>query len=70
MAHQRHKKEVEQAEHDAESCEICLKAERHLKKASAARDKYRKDSELDNFYSVDMQKVIILPKLTRKESFF
>ena len=39
----------------------------HIDKASEARKLYREDIIRPNCYSVDMQKVLIIPKLTTKE---
>ena len=35
-----------------------------------AREEYRKDMDSPHCYSVDMQKILLLPKLTTKEHFF
>ena len=65
-----HKSQLEGTEHNENECELCQRSEIHLKKASEAREHYRKDMKENNCFCVDMQKVIILPKLTTKESFF
>ena len=64
-----------QPEH-AEPCQVCEDGNRHLAKAKQARDAYRKDREENknalntSVFTADMQKVILLPKLTLKEHFF
>ena len=66
---ERHKHEIPQ-DHVTETCEICEKSLKHLQKAKSARQKYREDMQQPNAYAMDMQKVILIPKLTTKESFF
>ena len=51
-------------------CKQCQDAFKHKQKASKAREKYQEDMAQSGSYSVDMQKVIILPKLTTKEHIF
>ena len=70
LNYENHKKESKNSDHDANSCETCVKSESHLAKASIARELYREDMKQANCCCVDMQKVIILPKLTSKEHFF
>ena len=59
-----------------EPCEVCEEGNRHLLKAQQAREAYRKDKEENqnptdtSVFTADMQKVILLPKLTLKEHFF
>ena len=57
-------------DHDENMCEICRQQEIHLNKVKVARDLYTSDMQNDHVYSVDMQKVIIIPKLTTKEHVF
>ena len=63
-----HKKDA-LPKHDFEDCETCTASEKHLQSTKIARQKY-KDMEKPNSYAVDMQKVMLIPKLTTKESFF
>lgn len=49
------------------NCEDCQKWQVHIKKAESAREEYRKDadkiiSDDEHIYSVDLQKVIMLPR--------
>ena len=55
--------------HDSQDCETCTASEKHLQSAKIARHKYKEDMEKPNSYAVDMQKVMLIPKLTTKESF-
>ena len=57
--------------HDANECEKCILAKSHLETAKKPRHEYQKELQ-DNVsaYAVDMQKVIILPKLSTKENCF
>ena len=57
--------------HDANECQKFILAKSHLETAKKPRHEYQKELP-DNVsaYAVDMQKVIILPKLSTKESFF
>ena len=70
LRYERHKAQVSESEHSPEECSICSEAKIHIDKASEARKLYREDIIRPNCYSVDMQKVLIIPKLTTKESFF
>lgn len=67
-----HKKEA--GDHSRETCNICCSAQQHLDRAIAAREEYQKTvvdkSEKEQIFAVDMQKVILLPKMTIKEHFF
>lgn len=57
--------------HAEELCETCVTAKRHIERARKAREEYQKPVEDDvSTYAVDMQRVILLPKLSTKESFF
>ena len=71
---QNYKRHNELDNHDSEQCELCKKATLHLKKAEEARTEYRKDKEEEDptasTFAADMQKVILLPKMTLKEHFF
>ena len=70
-----HKKDAPD-DHDADSCTECLNGKKHLDRAGKARAEYRKDSCCFDYdpnvgiYAADMQKVILLPKMTLKEHFF
>ena len=51
-----------------QGCEVCLSYEQHKIKAIETRSAYKEDSSLTNdnenaYYSVDLQKVIMLPRL-------
>ena len=58
------------ADHQFTECTICQDAELHAQKTRKARESYQRDMELDNGFSVDMQKVMLVPKLTSKEHVF
>lgn len=56
-------------------CDICKKYDLHKTRYTVARKQYNEDSNKKwtndfEIYSVDMQKVLILPKMTIKNSFF
>ncbi|CAH1966618.1 unnamed protein product, partial [Acanthoscelides obtectus] len=60
---------------DASSCKICCQFENHKKSYTEARQHYENDSNQEvmqdeKVYAVDMQKVLLLPKMSTKESFF
>ncbi|CAH1977423.1 unnamed protein product, partial [Acanthoscelides obtectus] len=60
---------------DASSCKICCQFENHKKSYMEARQHYENDSNQEvmqdeKIYAVDMQKVLLLPKMSTKESFF
>lgn len=60
-------------EHDGESCDVCVTAKRHLERARQSRQEYGKPQPPDSdehTFAVDMQKVILLPKMKIKEHFF
>jgi len=58
-------------DHSEESCEICVAARLHLERARVSRQEYGKPHQADtSVFAVDMQKVILLPKMTIKEHFF
>ena len=65
-----HVKSVSSSSHDQETCETCSTSLKHLEKAKSAREHYRNDMERSNVYSADMQKILLLPKLTTKEHIF
>ena len=75
LSYQQHCKDV-LTEHNADSCDICVNAKSHLDRAQKARVEYDKEINLDKenspkkVYSADMQKIILLPKLTTKQHFF
>ena len=58
------------AGHDAETCSTCNDSAVHAEKTRKAREAYQKDMESENCFSVDMQKVMLIPKLTSKEHIF
>lgn len=67
--------ESEQVEAEKSSCEICQKYEIHKTRYTVARQKYNEDSTKKwtsdfEIFSVDMQKILILPKMTIKKSVF
>ena len=63
-------------EHVRENCDECEKYDRHINSAKAARMAYKADAQHENIaedtavFTADMQKVILLPKMTTKEHFF
>ena len=57
-------------EHDAENCVMCIEATKHLERARKARHEYQKLADIGKTYAADMQKIILLPKLTVKQHFF
>ena len=62
------------SEHDCEDCKLCVTGRQHLKRAKTARDAYRETVdklEPDELaFTADMQKVLLLPKMTTKNHFF
>ena len=55
---------------NSENCDICTSGSIHIRNAQLAKEEYDAvDSDVSQ-YSVDMQKVILLPKLTTKQHFF
>ena len=58
------------SDHNPEECITCKTAVLHKAKAAIARKNYQNDMKEPGTYAVDMQKVIILPKLTTKEHIF
>ena len=70
-----HCKDPDEA-HDVDACEQCKVGRDHEEKAKAARTHYCEDrdgaadAENTSIFTVDMQKVILLPKMTIKEHFF
>ena len=70
LSYQKHEKDIDSSQHDSTNCELCCQFQAHITKATNARKKYRKDIKLPNVFCVDMQQVIIIPKLTTKEAFF
>lgn len=57
-------------EHDGDSCVMCVEAKKHLERARKARHEYQKPADIGKAYAADMQKIILLPKLTVKQHFF
>ena len=72
LAYELHVKESgENADHDADTCEECIDGHEHKIAYTKARIEYQKEIPNGfNVYAVDMQRVILLPKLSTKESFF
>lgn len=63
------------AEHNMETCMECKALELHKQRYTDARKYYQEDKEQQSdsnvmIYSVDMQKVLILPKMSIKNSYF
>ena len=60
--------------HDVDACEQCKVGQDHKKKADEARTHYcegrDKDADNTSIFTVDTQKIILLPKMTLKEPFF
>lgn len=60
--------------HDCFNCEICKNYDKHVNRYTVARIKYQQDR--DNMpanqyiYTVDMQKILILPKMNIKNAYF
>jgi len=75
LSYKQHSKEF-LTEHDGDSCEICVYAKAHLDRARKARVEYDNEMVIDKennskkVFAADMQKIILLPKLTTKEHFF
>ena len=70
LSHKMHQTEVDE-NHDPASCDSCRNANEHIQLANRARTEYNKPTEEGvASFSVDMQKIILLPKLTTKEHFF
>lgn len=67
---------IENTETDTPTgCEACMQYKKHRERYRIAREEYTKDSKQEfhentDIYAVDMQKVIIIPKMTIKNSFF
>lgn len=57
-----------------ELCELCIKWKKHIDKAKASRQEYRRDRQLQtdsgktNIYSADLQKIIMLPRMEEFKS--
>lgn len=74
--HQQEFRESENNSHDVDNCSSCQKYKIHKEKYDAARIAYKEDSENENWgsdtkvYAVDMQKILIIPKMTIKNSCF
>ena len=61
-------KKSETDEQESSDCETCLRHEEHLVRAKLSRDLYREDKEKNvgpenHYFSMDMEKVIMLPHL-------
>jgi len=70
LSHNMHVKEQPEG-HDETSCDQCLAGRNHLERARKSRHEYQKElPDGVSVYAVDMQRVILLPKLSTKESFF
>ena len=60
---------------ESDSCSVCVNAKQHLHEAKEARKAYIDDNQRTwpddtKVYAVDMQKVLMLPKMSIKEHFF
>ena len=60
----------EKLENHLDDCELCLQSRQHLERAVKARHEYQNIDSEYTAYAVDMQKVILLPKLSIKEHYF
>ena len=60
--------------HNAETCTDCKESRKHRVRYVKARKAYQDDANLDNrnhsLFTADLQKVILLPKMTTKEHLF
>ena len=60
--------------HDVDACKQCKVGQDHTKKAEEAGTHYSEDRDKDadntSIFTVDMQKIIFLRKMTPKEHFF
>lgn len=61
--------------HDSQTCKICEAHKKHKVLYTETRQAYEQDklfhwTEKDNIFTVDMQKVFILPKMSQKDAFF
>ncbi|CAH2000887.1 unnamed protein product [Acanthoscelides obtectus] len=61
--------------HNPAACETCIKHNVHKTHYTSTRRAYKEDKDRDwqrgiEIYTVDLQKVLLLPKMTTKESFF
>ena len=62
---------VQNDDHDVDTCGECTDGSDHKVAYTKARIEYQKELPNDfHVYAVDMQRVILLPKLSTKESFF
>ena len=60
--------EAEDTDNDEQTCETCKEHENHLEKAKTSREVYRKDASFNTiseeaYFSMDMQKILMLPHL-------
>ena len=67
-----HKDNLEISGHDKLLCSECRQYQCHENRYKRAREEYKKDTELidKSIFATDMQKIILLPKMTTKEHFF
>ena len=67
-----HKSTISDNEHDESSCSECATGKAHLDRARNARKEYQSENERADvdIFTADMQKVILLSKMTTKEHFF
>ena len=57
--------------HDTTSCEVCVEFKKHKEKFAEARSEYRRQiPDGQAAFAADMQRVILLPKLSSKEHLF
>ena len=72
LAYAQHVKELgNNDDHDPETCETCVDGRDHEIAYTKSCIEYQKEiPESFNAYAADMQKVILLPKLSTEESFF
>ena len=60
-------------DHNEEDCKVCTSITQYRERANKARHEYHKDTESreENVakFTVDMQKILLLPKMTTKEHF-
>ena len=65
--------EPSENKHKAEQCDICIHFMKHKTKFDEARMEYQKARDItpgESIFAVDMQRVILLPKLKTKEHVF
>ena len=67
-----HKESMETSGRNKLLCTECQQYEHHENRYKRAREEYKKDTQSNDktIYATNMQKVILLPKMTTKEHFF